>query len=75
MVSRPLRPWKLGLVALMGASFAGMVLIERTRDLLAFDLFAEAVVPALAIGGLGALLVAVTGVVLDRRQRVAHHVA
>lgn len=66
MVARPLRWWKVALIGVMGLAFAGLVAIEWTRELLAFDLVARAIWPAIAAGVAGAAAVVAVGHAADR---------
>ncbi len=60
MVSRPLRPWKIGLAAAMGASYVLVMAIEPLRDYFELTLPEAAAWPpillASAIGGLGVIV-------------------
>jgi cation-transporting ATPase E len=69
MVSRPVRGWKLGLVLAMGGAFVGLLALPLTRDALDVDLPAPLAVQALVVGGVGAVMVVVLGLLVDRRER------
>ena len=54
VASRPLRPWKLGLVAAMGAGYGMIMAIPLTRDFFELDLFSDAT--AWWIGGVATVI-------------------
>jgi cation-transporting P-type ATPase E len=57
LVARPLRPWKIGLAALMGGAFALIMVIPPLRRLFQLDLPATMLLQALAIGAAAAVVV------------------
>jgi cation-transporting ATPase E len=59
LVSRPLKAWKVGLVALMGAAFALVMIIPPLQRLFELDLPAWMLLQALAIGAVAASIVGV----------------
>jgi len=55
LVARPLRPWKIGLAALMAGAFALIMVIPPLRRLFDLDLPASMLLQALAVGAAAAI--------------------